>query len=150
MSIPSSTGTTTTTGVPDDRDLTATQHSPAVRGTTALRLGVAALVVLGVNTVLGLVAGALDHGGTGTGLSPTMFLPATLVGLLAGAGGWTLLARWVPRALRVVVPVVLVLTWIPDLLLFTTGATAVNVAGLMLMHLAVAATVVLAMRTPRG
>ncbi|GAA3565436.1 hypothetical protein GCM10022222_56470 [Amycolatopsis ultiminotia] len=125
------------------------ERGPGGRRTVALRLGVAAVVALVVNTALGLTASALDDGGLGTGLSPAMFLPATLAGLVLGAAGWTLLARRAPRTLRVVVPVVLVLTWIPDLLLITNGATAANVAGLMLMHLAVAAAVVLAMRTPR-
>jgi hypothetical protein len=44
------------------------------------------------------------------------------------------------------VPTVLAVTWIPDLLLLSMGATAANVVGLMLMHTAVATAVVLAMR----
>jgi hypothetical protein len=44
------------------------------------------------------------------------------------------------------VPAVLVLTWVPDLLLLNAGATAANVAGLMLMHLMVTTAVVLALR----
>jgi hypothetical protein len=116
----------------------------------ALRLGIAALAALAVNTAVYLVASALDDGGTGTGLSPAAYLPATVVGVLLGAVGWTLLARWAPKALRVVVPVVLVLTWIPDLLLLTAGATAANVVGLMLMHLVVATAVVAAMRPSRA
>jgi hypothetical protein len=59
-----------------------------------------------------------------------------------GAAGWTLVRRYAPGALRIVVPAVLVATWIPDLLLLTMGATTANVVGLMLMHTAV----VLAMR----
>lgn len=117
--------------------------------TLALRLGLAAVAALAVNTAIALMASALDDGGIGMGLAPVAYGPATLLGLLAGAGGWTLIARRAPHALRVVVPAVLVLTWVPDLLLLTAGATAANVGGLMLMHLAVTTAVVAAMRTFR-
>jgi hypothetical protein len=116
----------------------------------ALRLGLAALAALAVNTAIALVASAFDDGGTGTGLSPAAYLPATVAGIVIGAVGWTVLARRAPKALRVVVPAVLVLTWVPDLLLLTAGATAANVAGLMLMHLAVTTAVVTAMRAGRA
>ncbi|MGW5719954.1 hypothetical protein ACWEVP_27570 [Amycolatopsis sp. NPDC003865] len=112
----------------------------------ALRLGLALLAAAAVNTVIALAASALDEGGIGMGLNPAAYLPATVLGLVAGATGWGLIARHNPKALRVVVPAVLVLTWIPDLLLLTAGATAANVAGLMLMHLAVTGAVVLALR----
>ncbi|MEV7094824.1 hypothetical protein AB0M80_18500 [Amycolatopsis sp. NPDC051045] len=116
---------------------------------TALRLGLALVAAAVVNTGIALAASALDDGGMGVGLSPAAYLPATVVGLLVGAVGWTLIARRSPRALRVVVPAVLVLTWIPDLLLLTTGATAANVGGLMLMHLVVTTAVVTALGTSR-
>ena len=118
--------------------------------TLALRLGLAAVAALAVNTVIALVASALDDGGIGMGLAPVAYLPATVLGLLAGAAGWTLIARRAPHALRVVVPAVLVLTWVPDLLLLVAGATAANVVGLMLMHLAVTTAVVTAMRTTKA
>ncbi len=113
---------------------------------TALRLGVAVVAAAAVNTVIALAASALDDGGIGMGLNPAAYLPATVLGLLAGAAGWGLIARRNPKVLRVLVPLVLVLTWIPDLLLLTAGATAANVVGLMLMHLAVTSAVVLALR----
>jgi hypothetical protein len=108
----------------------------------ALRYGLTALAAAAVNTVIGLSAAALDDGGIGMGLTPAAYLPATVVGFVIGVLGWNLLARRRPRALRVLVPVALVLTWIPDVLLLTAGATAANVVGLMLMHLAVATAVV--------
>ena len=113
---------------------------------TALRLGVALVAAAAVNAVIALTASSLDDGGIGMGLSPASYLPATVLGLLVGTAGWLLIARRAPQALRVVVPAVLVLTWIPDLLLLTAGATAANVAGLMLMHLVVTTSVVLALR----
>jgi hypothetical protein len=117
---------------------------------TVVRLGLAAVAAAAVNTGIALAATALDDGGIGVGLAPAAYLPATVVGLLVGAIGWTLIARRSPRALRVVVPAVLVLTWIPDLLLLTAGATAANVAGLMLMHLVVTTAVVTALGTSRA
>ncbi|WP_410671646.1 hypothetical protein [Amycolatopsis sp. cmx-4-68] len=115
--------------------------------TTVARLGLATVAAAAVNTGIALGATALDDGGMGVGLAPVAYLPATVIGLLAGAFGWTLIARRSPRALRVVVPAVLVLTWIPDLLLLTAGATAANVVGLMLMHLVVTTAVVTALGT---
>lgn len=119
---------------------------------TALRLGVALVAAAAVNTAIAFGASALDEGGIGMGLSPVAYLPATVIGLLAGAAGWLLIARRSPKALRALVPGVLALTWIPDLLLFAAGATAANVVGLMLMHLAVTTSLVLALRpvTPAG
>ncbi|MCD2195969.1 hypothetical protein LQ327_21600 [Actinomycetospora endophytica] len=124
-----------------------TAHAPAVRTVPlAARLGVAVIAAAVVNTLVALVAGALDDGGIGMGLTPANYLPATLVGVAVGAAGWTLVRRYAPGALRIVVPAVLAVTWVPDLLLLTMAATAANVAGLMLMHAAVATAVVLAMR----
>ncbi|MGW4064555.1 DUF6069 family protein [Amycolatopsis sp. NPDC004747] len=114
--------------------------------TTVLRLGFALLAAAAANTAIALGALALDDGGIGMGLSPASYLPATAAGLLLGTAGWFVIARRAPQALRVVVPAVLVLTWVPDLLLFTAGATAANVFGLMLMHLVVATAVVTALR----
>lgn len=113
---------------------------------TVVRLGIALVAAAAVNTLLALGASSLDEGGIGMGLNAGSYLPATVVGLLIGTAGWFLIARRAPKALRVVVPVALAATWIPDLLLFTAGATAANVIGLMLMHLTVATVVVLALR----
>ncbi|MEV6823908.1 hypothetical protein [Amycolatopsis sp. NPDC051102] len=119
---------------------------PKPTAVTALRLGFALLAAAAANTVIALGALALDDGGIGMGLSPASYLPATAAGLLLGTIGWFVLARRAPHALRVVVPAVLVLTWVPDLLLFAAGATAANVFGLMLMHLVVTTAVVAALR----
>lgn len=114
---------------------------------SVVRLGLAALAAAVANTEIALIAAAFDDGGIGMGLSPAIYLPATLVGILVGAIGWTLIARRAPGALRSVVPAVLALTWVPDVLLLTRGATIANVAGLMLMHVVVATAVVVAFRT---
>src|SRR5436190_20298398 len=100
---------------------------PKPATTTALRLGFAFLAAAVANTGIAFGALALDDGGIGMGLSPVSYLPATAIGLLLGTVGWFVIARRAPNALRVVVPAVLVLTWVPDLLLFAAGATAANV-----------------------
>ncbi|WP_206784846.1 DUF6069 family protein [Amycolatopsis sp. MtRt-6] len=120
--------------------------TPKPTAATAVRLGIALLAAAAANTVIALAATALDDGGIHMGLSPAIYLPFTAVGLLLGTIGWFVLARTAPKALRVVVPAVLVLTWVPDLLLLTAGATAANVAGLMLMHVVVATAIVAALR----
>ncbi|MFC0112222.1 DUF6069 family protein [Kibdelosporangium aridum] len=119
--------------------------SISIRG-IAIRLGVAALIALAANTAIALAARQFDDGGIGAGLVPAQYLSLTLIGIVLGAVGWTVVSRYAPRALRVVVPVVLVLTWIPDVLLLNSGATAGNVVGLMLMHVVVAIAVVAAFR----
>src|SRR4051812_32996782 len=113
---------------------------------TALRLGVAVVAAAAVNAVIALTASSLDDGGIGMGPHAPSYLPAPLLGVLPRTPGRLPIARRAPKALRVVVPAVLVLTWVPDLLLLTAGATAANVAGLMLMHLVVTTAVVLALR----
>ncbi|MGW4134539.1 DUF6069 family protein [Amycolatopsis japonica] len=114
----------------------------------ALRIVSTAVSALIGNTIIALATSALDDTTVRVGLNPGEYLPATAAGFLIGCLGWTMLARFVPRAMRVVVPVTLVLSWIPDLLLLNVGASIVNVVGLMLMHLVVAAAVVAACRRP--
>lgn len=113
----------------------------------AFRLGVATVAAMVVNAAIALVTSTLDDHGIKTGLAPVAYLSLTLLGVLVGAAGWTLISRFAPSALRVVVPVVLVLSWIPDLLLLGQGTTAVNIVGLMLMHVVVAVAVAGAFRS---
>jgi hypothetical protein len=112
----------------------------------AIRLGVAALIASAANAAIALATRQFDDGGIKAGLTPIEYLPLTLIGVVLGAVGWIVVSRYAPRALRVVVPVALVLTWIPDVLLLNNGATAGNVVGLMLMHVVVASAVVTAFR----
>src|SRR3569833_2249830 len=111
---------------------------------TALRLGVAVVAAAAVHAVIALTASSLDDGGIGMGLNAASYLPATVRGVLLGTAGWLLIARRAPKALRVVVPAVLVLAWVTGLLLLHAGATAANVAGLMLLNLVDTTAVVLA------
>ncbi|MFR9728004.1 DUF6069 family protein [Saccharopolyspora sp. MS10] len=124
---------------------TATRPASAL----APRLGLAAIAAAAVNAAIAQIAGAFDEGGIGMGLSPAAYLPATVVGMLVGTLGWLLLSRYAPKALPVAVPVALALSLVPDALLLTSGASAANVIGLMLMHATVASAVVAAFRAGR-
>ena len=120
--------------------------APAIRVAGALLA--AAVVATFVNALIALAASAIETGGTAVGLQIVQFGPATVVGVLLGTAGWTLVRRFAarPRAvLRVLVPVVVVLTWGADLFLLATGAGVVNVLALVLMHVVVATATVLAL-----
>lgn len=116
--------------------------------TSALRiaagLAAAAVVAALVNAMIGTL-GALVAGAAPTGLALPAPVVASVAGVLVGAAGWALVRRFAARpaaALRVVVPVAVVVTWIPDLLLLAGGATVANALVLMAMHVVVAASVV--------
>lgn len=126
-----------------------TALAPRASRSLALRLAVSAVAAAALNALVALVAAGADRGGIGMGLQPVAYLPASVVGVLVGAAGWTLIARRAPRALPVVVPLALVLSWVPDVLLLGAGATVANVAGLMTMHLVVAGAAIAACRGAR-
>lgn len=78
---------------------------------------------------------------TFTGLQPSAYVVLVVLGVVAGAIGWQVIvgrARQPRHTLARLVPVVLVLSFIPDVLLGVTGGSWGGVATLMAMHLAVA------------
>ena len=102
--------------------------------------------------VSALAFGALALGATPgfAPLNPPVYLAFAVLGLLAGVAGWIVVTRRVRRPLRllrVLVPALVVLSWIPDVILLATGfipgASPLGVAALMLMHPVVAAAAVL-------
>jgi hypothetical protein len=119
------------------------------RARTALLLltAIAAAVVLNaVVAMIAIAAGAPSDYGPLTFPAFTLF---TVVGILAGWAGWALLqrrARNPHRTLSVLIPVVLVLSFVPDLLLlafrFIPGTTPGAAVALMVMHLVVAGVAV--------
>ena len=125
-------------------------HPQADTSTVRVALGLvaAAVVAIAVNTGVALAALALDPNGTRTGLDVVAYAPLTVVGVLIGTIGWAAIRRYAAHArsvLRVVVPVVVVLTFIPDTVLLLTGAAdGINTVGLMVMHVVVAAATVAA------
>ncbi len=105
----------------------------------------AAVVALVGNALIALVVSGLRPGGVEKGLTFLEFGPLTVVGVLVGTAGWALVRRFArrPRAvLRVLVPVVVVLSFGADLGLMAGGTTLLNAVGLMLMHVVVAAALV--------
>jgi hypothetical protein len=114
----------------------------------ALGIAAAAVVSIAANTAVALGALALSPNGTRTGLELVAYAPLTVIGVLAGTIGWAAVRRFAAHAravLRVLVPVVTVLSFIPDIALLATGAAdAINVAGLLVMHVVVAAVTVTA------
>ncbi|GLY50442.1 hypothetical protein Lesp01_40980 [Lentzea sp. NBRC 102530] len=106
----------------------------------------AAVASIVVNALIALVAGKFVPEGTErVGLAIAEYGPATVLGILLGTLGWYLVRRFAGnprRVLRVLVPVVVVVSWIPDLGILAGGASPVNSLALILMHAVVAAATV--------
>lgn len=127
--------------------ITAPPISPVHRGRAVLAAGLAAAAVIAV--ALNAAVAAIAHAaGAPANFSP-LLLPTfglfTVAGIVIGAAGWARIrarsAR--PRALlRRLVPVVLVVSYVPDLLVgisgLLPGTTWGAVIGLMVMHIVVA------------
>ncbi|MEV6716603.1 DUF6069 family protein [Lentzea sp. NPDC051208] len=105
-----------------------------------------AVVSIAVNALIAFVAGRFVPAGTERmGLALAEYAPATVIGVLLGTLGWYLVRRFARdprRVLRVLVPVVVVLSWIPDLGILAGGASVVNSVALIAMHTVVAAATV--------
>ncbi len=114
----------------------------------ALSVVVATVAAGVVNSAIALVARALGADpNVITGLQPPAYLVLTLVGTILGAIGWVIVRNRAsdPAAvLRVLVPVAVVVSLIPDLLLGLQLGW--GVLWLALMHPVVAAAAVLAYR----
>jgi len=82
---------------------------------------------------------------------PSSYIGLIVVGVVAGAVGWLVVRRRAansPGVMRLLVPAVVALSFIPDVLIGVTkseaGTTWAGVGGLMAMHLAVAVCAVAA------
>jgi uncharacterized protein DUF6069 len=129
--------------------MTSTTTPPAAQtrtasGRTLILAGAAAAVV--VNAAIATAARALGASPEFQPLTPAAYIPLTIIGFLLGTAGWALIrakTRNPARVLRIVVPVVLLLSFIPDLGLLLSGSrpgtSGGAVAALALMHLVVAA-----------
>ena len=121
---------------------------------TAVAAAIGAVGALVINSVIALLAKAIFD-------IPDEFQPLTLpvygfltvVGAIIGAVVWHLIvarSRNASGVLRVLVPAVVVLSLIPDVMLLVSesqpGTTTAGVVALMLMHVAVAAVTVAALR----
>jgi hypothetical protein len=106
---------------------------------------VAVLVAAAGNVVVSLLVGLIE----GQPSDPSFAVLLTVAGVLAGALGWALVRTLAPNpaaVLRVLVPVVVIVSFLPDLWLLTLGLSVVLVVGLMIMHVVVAVPTVLALR----
>ncbi len=106
----------------------------------------AAMISVAVNALIALLADRFIPADVQrVGLAVAEYAPATVIGIALGTLGWYLVRRFARnprRVLRVVVPVVVVLSWIPDLGILAGGASVVNSLALIAMHIVVAAATV--------
>lgn len=109
----------------------------------------ATALAVALNAVVAVVAQSFGVPAGFGGLTPPAYISMTAVGMIAGWIGWRVIAtraRNPRKALTVAVPVVLVLSFIPDVLLatlhFMPGATTTAVLALMIMHVVVVAIAV--------
>lgn len=132
--------------------MTAITERPAIRPLAVALTVLAAVAASAIaTTLIALVARAVGVGDAFPPLQPAVYLTFAAAGTLAALGGWALVVRLVPRSarvLRVLVPVLVVLSLVPDVVLLITGfipgATPGAVVALMLMHPVVAASAVVA------
>src|SRR6187402_616549 len=102
----------------------STPTRTSATGRTALLLTAGALVVAVATTVVALVAQSIGAGTDFPALKPAIYLSFAIIGLLAGYVGWRIVrarAKNPARVLRVLVPVLLVLSLVPDVVLLATS-----------------------------
>jgi len=129
---------------------TAARTAPrALTVTLTVLAAVAASALL--TTLIAFVARAAGAGDAFPPLQPQAYLTFATAGTLLAIGGWVLVVRFVARSarlLRVLVPVLVVLSFTPDVVLLLTGfipgGTPGAVVALALMHPVVAGAAVLA------
>lgn len=122
-----------------------TARTASVPRTTVLLL--AAFAVAGLaNSVIALAASAAGASSAYAPLMPPVYLAFTALGIAAGYLGWRIVRRrsaHPARLLRVLVPVALVLSWVPDVILavvqFIPGTNLTGAIALGLMHAVVVA-----------
>ena len=110
------------------------------RAVVALTLAVAAVVAVVANSIVALAGLAAGANSAFAPLMLAVYGPFTILGIVAGYVGWRVVRRS-SRALlllRVLVPVLLVLSFVPDavslLLGFIPGTTVTGFVALMIMH----------------
>ena len=112
-------------------------------------IAVAAIAAALLNAVIAFLArGPFGASDALQGLTAPAFVSLTVIGVVIGALAWRAITRRAQRPATVVrrlVPIVLVLSFIPDVLLLTGGAPGADLAGvlaLMAMHVVVVAIAV--------
>jgi hypothetical protein len=127
---------------------TATPSAATLSALARVGIVVAAIIAASaVNAVIALITLALGADDSFNPLQPGAYIFLTVIGVLLGLAGWAVVRKVSAdpaRVLRVLVPVVVVLSFIPD---FTTvpgmeGSSGLGIAALVLMHVATAAIAV--------
>jgi hypothetical protein len=126
---------------------------PRARALTVVTglLAAAVVAVLG-NAVIALLAHAAGASDDFDPLHLSAYAPPTVFGVVLGAIGWTVVRRAAKNPaglLRWLVPVLVVVSLVPDLSLLgggTPGSGPLAVVALMVMHVVVAAIAVVAYR----
>ena len=121
---------------------------------TAIAAAIGAVGSLVINVVIAAIArGVADIPSEFKQLTLSVYGPLTVLGAVIGAVVWHLVvarSRNAAGVLRVLVPVFLVVSLIPDVMLLVDdsqpGTTTAGVVALMLMHFGVAAATVPALR----
>jgi len=124
---------------------TLTPVASASKARAAIILIAATLIAIGLNAVIASLAHALGVSSAYGPLTVPAYASMTVLGVAAGWVGWVLIrrrARNPRRALTIIVPIVVVASFLPDVLLatlrFVPGTTSGAVLALALMHLVVA------------
>jgi hypothetical protein len=124
---------------------TLTPVASASKARAAIILIAATLIAIGLNAVIASLAHALGVSSAYGPLTVPAYASMTVLGVVAGWVGWVLIrrrARNPRRALTIIVPIVVVASFLPDVLLatlrFVPGTTSGAVLALALMHLVVA------------
>jgi hypothetical protein len=127
-------------------DSTPSRTTGTTRGILLSTLlgGAVASVANAIVALAGLAAGADP---AVQGLTPPAYITLSVLGVLVGAIGWTVVsrARSAKRILTVLVPLMLVLSLIPDVLLAVTagsGAVVTAAVTLGIMHVVTVAVAV--------
>ncbi|MGW2567410.1 DUF6069 family protein [Streptomyces sp. NPDC001537] len=126
-------------------DAVAVRRGPLVVAGGVLAAIVVASAADAVLALLALAAGAPDDFKP---LKASSYIFLTAVGVVAGAIGWAMVRKVAkePEALvRWLVPTLVVVSFVPDFLLFGAGG-AIGVGALLLMHVVVAAAAVFTYR----
>ncbi|WP_460073086.1 DUF6069 family protein [Streptomyces sp. YKOK-I1] len=130
-------------------ELTATRSARPGRALIAGGLVAAAVVATALDAAVAAIAHAAGASDDFQPLELPTYAALTLIGIMAGAAGWAVVrarSTGPGRLLRVLVPVVLLVSLVPDVLVGMAqtqpGASWGGAVALMVMHLAVAAVAV--------
>jgi hypothetical protein len=125
-------------------DMARTATSSPTRARTIAVLAAGAVVAILANSTIAVVARASGASADFSPLQIFVYAPFTVVGLIAAYAGWRIVrqrARHPAAVLRVIVPVLTVLSFAPDTILaitgFIPGASLTAVVALGIMHLVV-------------